>query len=99
MLYVGVTATVPVNALVVWFVGAVHDAMLPVPVLEIPIEGLEFTQVNVAFGGLLWNVGGVNCPPGQALILTNPVITATGLTAAVALTGVPGHKEAVGVMV
>ena len=93
------TVIVPLMLIPVEFCGANHVGRSPFPEFPIPIEGLEFTHVNVAFGGLLWNVGGVNCPPGQALILTNPVITATGLTAAVALTGVPGHKEAVGVMV
>lgn len=97
--YVGVTLMVPVIVVPVPFAGAFHDGILPLPLLSIPMVAFVFVQLYVAFGGLLWNVLGANCPPGQELKLDKPITTATGLTNTVAVVGLPEHPETVGEMV
>ena len=97
--YVGVTLIVPVIVVPVPFAGAFHDGIFPLPLDSIPIVAFVFVQLYVAFGGLLWNVLGASCPPGQELILDKPTTTATGLTNTVAVVGFPEHPDAVGEMV
>ena len=66
---VGVTIMFPVTLEPVLFDGAVHDAILPVPLTDSPMLAFELVHVKVAPVGLLTKLPILIAVPGHTAIL------------------------------
>ena len=88
----GVTDNVPVIFVVATFVGAVHVAILPVPLAEIPIAVFELIHEKLALERLLTKLPIVIGVPGHAKISEIKLIVGIGYIVTVKLIGVPIHE-------
>ena len=97
-LAVGVTVIVAATGFAVVFV-PVNDGVLPVPLAERPIEGVEFVHANVVPGVVLVNTPAATFAVLHTVTFAGTVTLGPGFTVIVYVFGVPGQPLALGVTV